>query len=65
MKRTLILLVSALLLSACSTPSKRTARTHYSVVPETQVTVREKKQPQHKAYSVHPEEETISGSGSR
>ncbi len=63
MKRiALIALVPALLLSACASS---TSVKHYTVVPQTQVTVREKKEPQHKKYSVHPEEEYVSGSGSR
>ncbi|HUL59945.1 MAG TPA: hypothetical protein VLU43_11745 [Anaeromyxobacteraceae bacterium] len=62
MKRTaLVAVVSGLLLSACAT-EKPAAKTHYSVVPDTQVTVREKKPSKHTNYTVQPAEEYVSGS---
>jgi len=62
MKRTvLVAAIAGLLLSACAT-ERPAAKTHYSVVPETQVTLREKKPQKHTTYSVQPGEEYVSGS---
>jgi len=63
MKRTvLVAVVAGLLLSACASSQKPSAKTHYSVVPETQVTLREKKPQKHSTYTVQPGEEYVSGS---
>ncbi len=64
MKRIALTVIISALLAGCASSSTAGSK-HYSVVPKTQVTVKEKRQKQHTTYSVRPEEQYVSGSGSR
>ncbi len=63
MKRFALAVIVPALVAGCASASSAGSK-HYSVVPQTQVTVREKK-PKHTTYSVKPEDAAVSGSGSR
>ena len=63
MKRTALAVTVAALIAGCASTSTAGDR-HYTVVPQTQVTVREAKA-KHTTYSANPDDAYVSGSGSR
>ncbi len=63
MKRIVLTVIIPALIAGCAASSTASNK-RFSVVPQTQVTVREKKA-KHTTYSVRPEEQSVSGSGSR
>lgn len=63
MKRIALAVTVVALAAGCASTSTAGSK-HYSVVPQTQVTVREKTV-KHTTYSVNPDDAYVSGSGSR